>query len=58
MKDYSYECFNCIRIQTLNAMAEKDNEIKSGPTRLKDTPRPEDLAASQSPIERLIAKLQ
>jgi hypothetical protein len=39
-------------------MAEKDNEIESGPVRLKDTPRPKDLAASKSPIERLMAKLR
>lgn len=39
-------------------MAEKATNPESGPVRLKDNPRPEDLEAAESPLDRLLAWLR
>jgi hypothetical protein len=39
-------------------MAKKAKIPESGPARLKDNPRPQDLAATKSPLARLVAWLR
>ncbi|MFC7131743.1 MULTISPECIES: hypothetical protein [Salinibaculum] len=39
-------------------MAKQVTRPKSGPVRLKDTPRPEDLARVDSPLKSLLAWLR
>lgn len=39
-------------------MANNGTNLESGPTRLKDNPRPEDLKTAASPAKRLLAWLR
>lgn len=55
---HNFESFFHTRAQNRVVMAISKSTLESGPQRLKDTPRPEDLEAATSPAARLLAWLR
>lgn len=47
-----------VSVRSTTVMTDIKTIYKNGSVRLKDTPRPEDLDAATSPIERLVERLR
>lgn len=47
-----------LSVRSTNVMTDIKTIYKSGSVRLKDTPRPEDLDATTSPVARLVERLR